>query len=384
MTQQSDAIVQIITKLELGGAQKVCLEIAQGLKDNQFQSYLISGNEGPLVDSVKQWDNVFLISELKREITWTAPIYELKAFIKLIKLLRTLRKKHPNLLVHTHSTKAGIMGRWAAWCAGVKKRIHTIHGFGFHDYQKTIPWLLNYGIELITSIITTHYICVSSHDVATGIRLFPRFKHKYSLIRAAVNSEFFFIPARTTNLELEKPDKFIFGTVACFKPQKNLFDLLNAFNEVYQKNPHVQLELIGDGILRPSIEQWINEHNLAHAIVLHGWQKNIKPFLHRWNAFVLSSLWEGLPCAIIEARLFKLPVVSYDTGGIKDVIIHGKNGFLYTQKNWIGLADGMNTLASNPKIAYKLSMYSDNLSEFNSDTMIQNHIMLYKHLQGRS
>lgn len=384
MTQQSDAIVQIITKLELGGAQKVCLEIAQGLKDNKFQSYLISGNEGPLVDSVKQWDNVFLISELKREITWTAPIYELKAFIKLIKLLRTLRKKHPNLLVHTHSTKAGIMGRWAAWCAGVKKRIHTIHGFGFHDYQKTIPWLLNYGIELITSLITTHYICVSSHDVATGVRLFPRFEHKYSLIRAAVNSEFFFIPARTTNLELEKPDKFIFGTVACFKPQKNLFDLLNAFNEVYQKNPHVQLELIGDGILRSSIEQWINEHNLSHAIVLHGWQKNIKPFLHRWNAFVLSSLWEGLPCAIIEARLFKLPVVSYDTGGIKDVIIHGKNGFLYTQKNWIGLADGMNTLASNPKIAYKLSMYSDNLSEFNSDTMIQNHIMLYKHLQGRS
>ena len=178
MTQNSDAIVQIITKLELGGAQKVCLEIAQGLKENNIPNYLISGNEGPLVESVKHWDNVFLISELKREISWLAPLRELKVFIKLITILRTLRKKHPNLVVHTHSTKAGIVGRWAAFFAGVKKRIHTIHGFGFHDYQKTVPWILNYGIELITSLVTTHYICVSSHDIATGIRLFPRFKQK--------------------------------------------------------------------------------------------------------------------------------------------------------------------------------------------------------------
>lgn len=381
MTPNSDAIVQIITKLELGGAQKVCLEIAQGLKENNIPNYLISGNEGPLVESVKHWDNVFLISELKREISWFAPLRELKVFIKLITILRTLRKKHPNLVVHTHSTKAGIVGRWAAFFAGVKKRIHTIHGFGFHDYQKTVPWILNYGIELITSLVTTHYICVSSHDIATGIRLFPRFKQKHSLIRAAVNSEFFFIPAYE---ESENVNDFIFGTIACFKPQKNLFDLLQAFNNVYHKNPHVKLEIVGDGILRPSIEQWINEHNLSEAITLHGWQKNITPFLHRWDTFALSSLWEGLPCAIIEARLFKLPIVSYDTGGIKDVIIHGENGFLYAQKNWIGLAEGMTTLATNPKIAYKLSMYSDNLSEFNADKMVQNHITLYKNLQGRS
>lgn len=381
MTQNSDAIVQIITKLELGGAQKVCLEIAQGLKENNIPNYLISGNEGPLVESVKHWDNVFLISELKREISWLAPLRELKVFIKLITILRTLRKKHPNLVVHTHSTKAGIVGRWAAFFAGVKKRIHTIHGFGFHDYQKTVPWILNYGIELITSLVTTHYICVSSHDIATGIRLFPRFKQKHSLIRAAVNSEFFFIPAYE---ESENVNDFIFGTIACFKPQKNLFDLLQAFNNAYQKNPHVKLEIVGDGILRPSIEQWINEHNLSEAVTLHGWQKNITPFLHRWNAFVLSSLWEGLPCAIIEARLFKLPIVSYDTGGIKDVIIHGENGFLYAQKNWMGLAQGMTMLATNPKIAYKLSMYSDNLSEFNADKMVKNHIALYKNLQGLS
>jgi glycosyltransferase involved in cell wall biosynthesis len=384
MTQHSDAIVQIITKLELGGAQKVCLEIAQGLKTNNVPNYLISGNEGPLVDSVKHWDNIFLISELKREISWFAPLRELKVFIKLITILRTLHKKHPHLIVHTHSTKAGIVGRWAAWFAGVKKRIHTIHGFGFHDYQKTIPWVLNYGIELITSFVTTHYICVSSHDIATGIRLFPRFKQKHSLIRAAVNSEFFFTSAQKMYEESENVNGFIFGTIACFKPQKNLFDLLQAFNNVYQKNPHVKLEIVGDGILRSSIEQWINEHNLSKAVTLHGWQKNITPFLHRWNAFVLSSLWEGLPCAIIEARLFKLPIVSYDTGGIKDVIIHGENGFLYAQKNWIGLAQGMTMLATNPKIAYKLSMYSDNLSEFNADKMVKNHITLYKNLQGRS
>ena len=79
-----------------------------------------------------------------------------------------------------------------------------------------------------------------------------------------------------------------------------------------------------------------------------------------------------------------MPIVSYDTGGIKDVIIHGENGFLYAQKNWMGLAQGMTMLATNPKIAYKLSMYSDNLSEFNADKMVKNHIALYKNLQGLS
>ena len=124
---------------------------------------------------------------------------ELRCLWHLIKQLRSLKKRHSTIIVHTHSTKAGIIGRWAAWCAGIKTRIHTIHGYGFHDHQPWLLWLPLYLLELITSIITTHYICVSSADVATGIKLFPYFARKYSVIRAAVDQQQFYIPARVTS-----------------------------------------------------------------------------------------------------------------------------------------------------------------------------------------
>ena len=109
--------------------------------------------------------------------------------------MKKLKKQHPHLIVHTHSTKAGIIGRWAAFFAGIKKRIHTIHGYGFHAHQNKILWVSIYLIEFITSLITTHYVCVSSEDVKTGIKLFPHFSGKHSIIRAAVDWDQFFIPA---------------------------------------------------------------------------------------------------------------------------------------------------------------------------------------------
>jgi glycosyltransferase involved in cell wall biosynthesis len=267
------------------------------------------------------------------------------------------------------------MGRWAAWLAGIPKRIHTVHGFGFHEHQSWIPWIIHYSCELFTSFVTTHYICVSSHDIQTGIRRFPRFKNRHSLIRAAVDWEPFFKPAYTTTLPR---DRFIFGTVACFKPQKNLFDLLYAFKKVYDQKPHVRLEIIGDGILRPEIESWITRNNLSDVITLHGWQHTVAPYLHTWDAFVLSSLWEGLPCAVVEARLCHLPVLAYNTGGIKDIIFHEKNGLLYPQKEWYNLADGMLTVARDANYAHKLQNYTDNLTEFRAEAMINNHIQLYE------
>ena len=90
---------------------------------------------------------------------------------------------------------------------------------------------------------------------------------------------------------------FIFGTVACFKRQKNIIDLFKAFRLVRQKKPNAVLEVIGDGVLRPELEAWITQNALNDAIILHGWQNNVANHMIRWHAFVLSSLWEGLPCA---------------------------------------------------------------------------------------
>ncbi|MFC1843001.1 glycosyltransferase [Candidatus Dependentiae bacterium] len=373
-------VLYVITKLELGGAQKVCLSLLNGIKSNGHESFLISGSHGQLVKDVADKPNVILLESFTREVSIKKIFLEIKAFFDLVKHIRKIKHTNPNLIVHTHSTKAGLLGRWAAFFAGVKKRVHTVHGYSFHTHQNKIAWLITYLLELITSFITTHYICVSSEDVKTGIKLFPKFSKKHTIIRAAVDWEQFYIPARKIDEFPEHKRQFIFGTVSCFKKQKNLFDLFRAFEYAYSQNHSIKLEIVGDGHLRPEIEQWIAKHDLENKIILHGWQERVAPFMINWNAYVMSSLWEGLPCAIVEARLLKLPVLSYKTGGIHDVIIHGENGFLYKQGNWRELASGMLALAGNQYLYKKLQEHPEDLSDFNDQNMVTQHLELYKEL----
>jgi glycosyltransferase involved in cell wall biosynthesis len=371
-------VVYIITKLELGGAQKVCLALQEGMVDSWFSNHLISGESGILATQVINKENVILLPDFVREVSYRTFFNEIRCFIHLIRQLRSIKAQYAHVIVHTHSTKAGILGRWAAWCARIKKRVHTIHGYGFHHHQSWPVWLMIYGTELITSLITTHFICVSSEDAKVGITLLPFFSTKHSIIRAAVDTQRF-MAAQRTSLDTGN-DLFVFGTIACFKPQKNLFDLLRAFAYAYQRNPHIRLEIIGDGIQRPALEAWILHHQLSSVISLLGWQTEVTPHMRTWNSFVLSSLWEGLPCSIIEARLLKLPVISYDTGGIHDVIIHEKNGLLSVQKNWQELADNMLAVSTNKQLYLELSAHHDNLSDFEYAHMINEHKHLYEKL----
>jgi glycosyltransferase involved in cell wall biosynthesis len=379
MSEKKIHVLYIITKLELGGAQKVCLSLFQNLTDHDATATLLSGAQGPLVQTVQNNPNVILLAELKHNLSLFSCIQEISCFFAMIRAIKKIKKEHPDLIVHTHSTKAGILGRWAAFFAGVTIRVHTVHGYAFHKHQNKIKWLLIYLAELITSLITTHFVCVSSHDIKTGTKLFPRFAKKHSLIRAAVDWQQFYLPAhKATSWPGETP--FIFGTVACFKPQKNLFDLLKAFTLVHLKNPNTRLEIIGDGTLRSTLETWIENHALKDAVILHGWQEKVAPLMLTWNSFVLSSLWEGLPCAIVEARLLQLPVLSYNTGGIADIIHHGKNGFLFEQGNWRALAAGMLSVTQDATLYATLQQHQEDLYDFNDNHMTEHHARLYNDL----
>lgn len=368
-------IVYIITKLELGGAQKVCLSLFQGIHSENVNTYLISGNEGTLTHSLRSKKNIALLDTFKNNLSLTNAVQEIRNFFTIVKKLRAIKKEHGLVVVHTHSSKAGIIGRWAAFFAGIKKRVHTIHGYALHPHLSYITWIFFYLVELLTSFITTHFICVSSEDVKTGIKLFPGFAKKHSIIRAAIEWNQF-LPLEEKQYSPSKKI-FTFGTIACFKPQKNLFDLLAAFKNVHTLYPHSTLEIIGDGQLRPAIESWITHHKLTGSVILHGWQESVAPIMKQWDCFVLSSLWEGLPCAIVEARLLKLPVISYDTGGIKDIIFHGQNGLLIPQKDVERLTHSMERIINDKDLYTAFTTYDDNLDDFDHHTMIQNHQDLY-------
>lgn len=382
--EKSIHVVYILTKLELGGAQKICLSLFSGARDLNAQSFLISGSDGVLLEEVKNKDSVYLLDSFKREVGFKNIINEFKTFFKIMKLLIDLKRKHKNIVVHTHSTKAGILGRFAALFAGIKTRVHTVHGFGFNDYQSKPRWLAIYLIELVTSFITTHFVCVSNKDRETGSRLFPLFGKKSSLIRAAVDYEAFSLPARLYKEEDKKlKDSFIFGSVSCFKPQKNLIDLLEAFKIVCNKvsnKKNIHLQVIGDGALRPQIEEWILKNGLVDNIQLLGWQKNVASIMKNWDCYVMSSLWEGLPCAIVEARLLKLPVVSYSVGGISEVVHDDENGFLIKPRDIETLASRMEKIATDSDLQDRLSNFSEDLTSFRNSHMVKEHLDLYKQL----
>ena len=363
-------VLYILTKLELGGAQKVCLSLIQGLKNQGEKSSLISGSDGPLVEQAQELTTTYFLKSFKREVSFLGIWREFYTFIDMIRTIKKIHAQHKNLIVHTHSTKAGIMGRWAAWFAGVNIRIHTVHGFGFHDHQNKIVWFLIYLCELFTRVITTHFICVSKKDLDLGSGLFPGFAKKSSIIHAAIDWEKFYQPAtQTTMSEAINTSKHVsvIGTISCFKPQKNLFDLLQAFKRVHERvshYKHVELHIIGDGLLRKNIETWITENKLTENIKLLGWQTNVASIIKMWDLFAMSSLWEGLPCSIIEARLCKIPVVAYNVGGICEVIHDGKNGFLIPPGNWQLLAEKLALLIENQKLYAQFKEFHDNLWDF--------------------
>ena len=332
MQEKKITVVHIITKLDLGGAQKACLLLVKGIRAHGNEAILISGNQGELVGAVQGDDKVILLDTFKREAGLSLIRADIKTFFNMVRTLRAIRKQLEDknsiensahretasseidrtsgpghaLVVHTHCPKAGIMGRWAAWFAGIRHRVHTVHGPSLHEHQPWLVWLPIYALELVTSFITTHFVCVASSDVEAGKKLFPRFGKKYSIIRAAIDWDRF-TPASVTTMGPTESDTFVFGTVACFKPPKNLFDLIKAFAFMHQKYPNSRLEIVGDGVLRSKIEACIDEHQVTEAVILHGWQHNVIPIMRTWHAFAFSSLWEGLPCAVVEARLLNYP-----------------------------------------------------------------------------
>lgn len=374
-------VVYIITKLELGGAQKVCLALYQDVAKKNIETILISGNEGVLRDQVAHDEQTILLDDFKREVGFALFFSELRAFWNLFTILRKIKKETPDVIVHTHSTKAGIMGRWAAFFAGVRYRIHTVHGFGFHDYQSKLSWCIIYGIEWITALITTHFVCVSKKDQEFGAAWFPFFKKRSSVIRAAVDEKKYLVPSQSL-AKWNEGERFVIGTIACFKPQKNLLDLLRAFYKMIHRFPEdirsgIYLEIIGDGEQRQMLLEWIMMHRLENQVILHGWKDDVAPFLHTWDLFALSSLWEGLPCAVVEARLAKLPVVAYDVGGISEIIHDGQNGYLVKPGDWRTLSDRLFESIQKKKQGSTF-VQSDLLQDFYQETMIDHHVDLYE------
>lgn len=373
-------VCHIITKLELGGAQKNTLYTVSHLEPSKFETFLISGEEGILDKDASDMigERAIFVREMRRSIN---PFFDLIALIKLAILLKKIKPS----IVHTHSSKAGILGRWAGFFAGVKVRIHTIHGFGFSPFHPfPVRWLFVF-LERITSLITTYFICVSKNNLKEGIRWGIIKEGKAEVIRSGVEIEKFM----NVNAEIDKKkkelgiplDKKIIGMVACFKPQKAPLDFVGIAKILKEIRNDLHFVMIGDGELRGRVEKEILRLGLKEDFSLLGWRKDVEEIFKTVDIFVLTSLWEGLPQVIPQAYASGVPMVVTDVDGNKEFVEDGVNGFTFKPHDLKSASEKISELVERRELKGKFVMEGRNkLKEFEANFMVELQENLYLRL----
>lgn len=375
-----ETICHIITKLELGGAQEVALHVISHLNPKKYRAMLITGPGGLLTEEAQHIPHmeVKILPALGRQIHL---FDDLTALVGLTKLLRRLRPS----IVHTHSSKAGILGRWAAWFAGVPVIVHTIHGYGITPEQpRWVKWFL-VMIERMTGWITTQWVAVSQADIKKGMT-WRLFRNNVLLIRPGIDPTPFLRPLdlqKRTALRTElgaTSDQRLVGTVACLKPQKAPQDFVEVAKHVCAAIPQARFALVGDGELRSHIEELLHQEGLADRVRLVGWRRDIPNVMHAFDAFLLTSHWEGLPRVLLEARAAGLPIVATQVGGAEEAIRMSNDAYLCPPGDCAGLAEKViHVLRGKTEKNSMFDSHSRNFqNEFHIDEMVARYNALYE------
>lgn len=347
-------VFHVITKLDLGGAQKVTLMTLERLPRDLYDLTLITHPEGLLAEWANRIPDMkrIWIPSIVRELH---PLKDLQAFFALWRLFR---RERPDI-VHTHTAKVGIIARLAAKLAGVPCIFHTSHGFGFNDFQGGFERRFYIALERLTAKITTRLFMVSYSNAATAEKVGMAKPGEWTLTRDAISVEEFMKPAPVRQMLHQwgvPEDKVVVGMVACFKTQKAPEDFIEVAARVVRRNRDVHFVMAGDGELRPSVEDRIRKYGVGNNVTLLGWQRESEmPELYRnLDVVVLTSLWEGLPCVFSEAMACELPIVATNVDGAREAIVNTENGFLHEPHDVDGMAESVLKLVEDKDLRHKM------------------------------
>lgn len=352
-------IAHVITRLILGGAQENTMLTVEGLHHRFGDDVTLitgpaEGPEGDLFDrAASQGLKVELMPELVRAIR---PQTDLAAYRALRHAIRRLQPD----VVHTHSSKAGIVGRAAAWDEHVPAVVHTIHGLPFGPSEK--PWKNRLYIGLERWAAQRCHAIVSVCDAMTEQALAAKVgrPEQYSTVYSGMDVDAFLHPSRPRD-EVRRElgladDEVAFATVARLFERKGHEDILAIAPEVLRRNPRVRFVWIGSGILREKLEAEATRLGVRHAIVFTGLvpPDRIPDLLHAVDAVVHPSLREGLARVLPQALIAGRPAISYDVDGAKEVVITNQTGILLPPRDLSALREGILTLAADTSLRGQL------------------------------
>ncbi len=340
-------VAVVITRLDLGGAQQVALETAKRLDPERFEAFLVAGPGGMLDQEAEAalGSRFVRLPWLKHPIS---PLWDLLATLRLAWFFAGRRVD----VVHTHSSKAGLVGRAAAWMAGVPLVAHTVHGWSFHDAMGRRARAAYAALERLLAGVTDLLVCVAASVRDKGLLNRIGRPEQYRVVRAAVDLPAWRGAARhraSARRELGlKPGEALVGCVANCKPQKNPLDFVRVARRVLESHPRTRFVYLGDGPLRPEAEALARSWGLSDRVRFLGWRGDAARLASAFDLFLLTSRWEGLPCVLPQAFCLGLPVVATDVDGAPELVREGRSGYLCQSGDVEALAGRVGLLLAEP------------------------------------
>ena len=331
-------LLHVITHLPIGGAQDNTLYTVELLNKDKYDISLSCNLNGELVSRAKKVKHLKLydVPNLRREVSI---INDIRAFLYLYKLI----KKENFTIIHTHSSKAGFLGRIAAMLNKTPIVIHTIHGFAFHDYMNSFKKNIFIYLEKLSAKWTHGLVTVSNLNkkkvVDLGIAPIEKLKNIYSGIDLTLfinekNDQF----RKELNLD---SNHLLLGSVGRLSNQKDPITMIEAFLIVSKNFPNAHLTLVGDGELRDEILIKIDQLQLNGRVHLTGNKNDPWKIYHSLDLFIMSSIYEGLGRSITEALSCGVPVVCTSVEGVPEIVRDNETGILVPPKDPSALATGI-------------------------------------------
>ncbi|OGS10623.1 MAG: hypothetical protein A2234_01980 [Elusimicrobia bacterium RIFOXYA2_FULL_58_8] len=370
-------VLHIITRLDFGGAQSNTLYTVAHLDRRKFEVSLLAGRGG-LLDEQAAPGTLNYAAALRRAIN---PLYDLAA---VFNIYRHIRRVSPDV-VHTHSSKAGILGRLAAAAARTPAVVHTFHGFGFHPGQGTIKRNLFMLLEKFCARLADALVFVSKDNMATAraAGLGPAYRHR--LIRSGVKLGNY--PAKISRAEKLAqlgfaPGAFVVTSIGNAKPQKNPGHFLEAAIRLLPGRPDAHFVFVGGGDALAALRAKAGKYGLGGRFLFTGWRDDSAEILAASDIFALTSLWEGLPRSLVEALKTGIPAVCYRADGVTDILKDDVNGFSVEKGDLDGFCAALAKIMDAPLLRARLAAgaAATDLTEFDIDYMVRQQESLYTEL----
>ncbi len=386
-------VLHIITRLDRGGSAENTIITVTGLDKKKYEIALIKGPTFESNMSKEEYASVianmkkarlkgvklFNIPFLLRRIN---PFFDLLAFFSLYILLI---KENPTI-VHSHTSKAGLLGRLAAKLAGVPIIVHTPHGhvfFGYFGPFKTKIFIL---LEKLASRITDKIITLSNREKEDYILFKTAEEDKLSVICSGIGLNKFKESLLSEKQNLKKElgipgNSLIVGTAGRLVPVKGPEFLIKAAKYIISEYPDTYFIFTGDGPLEQDLKRKALEMGISENIIFLGWRNDVAKIISIYDIFVLPSLNEGMGRVLVEAMALGKPIVASNIGGIPDLVIHGKNGFLVPPKDPEELAKYIQILLEDEEKREKMGLAGKEMSlNFSTENMVEKIAELYEEL----